>query len=346
MNSFTMRTLTIAVLMLSFSPHWPAVAQDRAEPAQASRPVAVSYHQENDSPWLNQLDHTDRYYTHGIAASVTHRPRWSERLAARLPFGRNVTRAGVGYVLAHEMYTPEDLGTDEINEDDRPYAGYAYLGVAHHRASQHSLDQLQLDIGLVGPITHAGEIQTRSHEMWGGRDPRGWHNQLGNEPTLQLWLRRVGRIGLGGQRGFGLQLLPSAELALGSVRRHLQLATLVRVGVNLPDDFGPPRLGASRNAVAEPRPGLGLFAFGGVGGRAVRHNKLISGNNTRTSHGRPVRRAVGTLQAGVGGALRVRSWSLEAVYSQTVVSEEFYGQNGRHRYGSAVFTISGPHRHR
>ena len=344
MNSLAVRTLTIAALFLCLSLQLPA-ADDRrtGEPTSASRPVAVSYHQENDSPWLNQIDQTDRYYTHGIAVSVTHRPQWGDRLSERLPFGRDAGRSGVGYVLAHEMYTPDDLRADGVVENDRPYAGYAYFGVAHHRASQHALDQLQLDLGFVGPITQAGEIQTRSHEMWGGRNPRGWDNQLADEPTLQLWLRRVGRFALGREHGFGLQLLPSAELAVGSVRLHLELAAVLRVGMNLPADFGTSQLGSPRSPIAEPRAGPAVFVFGGARGRAVAHNMLISGNNIRSSHGRPISRAVGRVQAGLGATLRIRSWSLEAVYSQTVVSEQFQGQDGGHRYGSAVFSISGPH---
>ena len=92
------------------------------------------------------------------------------------------------------MYTPEDLSEVDVISHDRPYAGYGYLGTALFRGGTRHRDRIQIDAGAVGPITGAGEIQAWSHEMWGGAEPLGWHNQLSNEPALQLHLERVYRF--------------------------------------------------------------------------------------------------------------------------------------------------------
>ena len=327
------------LLLASFLPFLllpgPSVAADEGEGREA---FSLGYHQENDGPWLNRINGTDRYYTHGIAISVTHRPEWGRDLAELVPFGGETVRSGVGYLIAHEMYTPEDLEEDDLITDDHPAAGYAYLGVTHQRASSNTLDRLQFDIGAVGPITQAERIQTYAHENWGGRDPRGWRHQLENEPTLQLWLERKWRFGAG--EVFGIQLLPELGLGFGTVVRQVRLGSTVRIGFNLPDDFGSAGFGSPREATAEPERGLGIFGFAGAAARAVAHNKLISGNGEA---GVTTETFVGDLSLGGGVVLRIGSWSAEAHYAHVVASPEFEGQIDPHRYGSATFAIGGPY---
>lgn len=333
--------LVCGFLSLLLLPGTWLAARDHVSDTEESRPFSLTYHQENDGPWPNPFDGTDRYYTHGIALSVTHQPEWAKKLADLLPFGGGVARPGAGYLFAHEMYTPEDLSQSELITEDRPYAGYAYLGVAHQRASRGALDHLQLDVGAIGPITQADRIQSYAHEAWGGRDPRGWHNQLENETTVQLMIERRWRLETGGR--FGMQLIPATSIDLGTVLGQIRLGTTLRVGFNLPDDFGPSRFGVTRQSTAEPQPGLGLFGFAGAAGRLVSHNRLISGNEHLSTSGRSIESLLGELSLGGGVVLRFGSWSLEANYAQLIVTPQFRGQEGRHRYGSARFTIAGPY---
>jgi hypothetical protein len=239
------------------------------------------------------------------------------------------------------MYTPANLTAAEPLPDDRPYAGYAYLGVAHYRFWRRTLDRLQLDVGAVGPITRAGEIQSFAHNNWGGADPRGWHNQIENEPTLQLEAERTWLLEAGAP--FGMQLLPAVAMEIGSIVSQLRLGTTVRIGFNLPEDAGPPRFGSPREPTAEPERGLGIFGFAGVAGRGVAYNRLISGNRGVEGPGRRAETCIGELSFGGGVVLRLRSWSIEAHYAQVVVSPEFQAQERAHRYGSGFLAIGRRH---
>lgn len=303
-------------------------------------PFSVSYHQENDGPWVNPINGSDRYYTHGLAVSLTHQPEWASELVRVLPFGDSTASAGIGYLFAHEMYTPENLSESKPIRDDRPYAGYAYLGVAHYRAGRYTLDRIQFDIGVRGPITQAGEIQSYVHENWGGRDPQGWQNQLPNEATLQIEIERRWRLGVG--RRFALQLLPELGVSLGSLRSDARLGGTLRLGFNLPDDFGPPRFGSPREATAKPRPGLGFYGLVHAGARAVGYDRLTNSGEVDSGSGRRIEHVGGQVSVGGGVVLRVRSWNVEAQYAQILVSPQFQAQTSPHRYGSAFFAIVGP----
>ena len=42
----------------------PATAEERAAGTDDSKPFSLGYHQENDGPWVNPINGTDRYYAH------------------------------------------------------------------------------------------------------------------------------------------------------------------------------------------------------------------------------------------------------------------------------------------
>lgn len=341
----------------------PARIHATEPPPRSIAPYSVNYHQENDGPWLRYNDTTDRYYTHGISLSVTHQPDWAGRLAGTIPFAppSGNLHSGIGYGVTHRIFTPDGLTEEGVITDDRPYAGYLHLTMALQRGNTRIMDHLQLDIGAFGPIVQAGRIQSEAHRAWGGRDPRGWHNQLKNEPTLQTWVSRSYRLGiaLGRDRwgrvrvlsdatgaGPGLQLIPYGELGLGTVFRRIEAGTTVRLGFNLPARFGSPRMGRPHGAVGTVYPGVSLFGIVVAAGRVVGHNGLIEGNTFRDSHGIEATPLVMRLELGAGLAIGVGPWSLEATYLHIGMSPEFDSQTGSHRYGSAMVSLSRPYRHR
>jgi hypothetical protein len=321
----------------------PGPRETKTAPDHRNARISAAYHQENDGPWVNPVDGTDRYYTHGIALSVAHEPEWARRLAQLLPFaGSGPLRTGAGYVLAHRMYTPDELVRADPIPDDRPYAGYAYLGIAHYRASARTFDRLQIDIGAVGPITGAGSIQRYAHERWGGREPAGWQHQLGNRLAVQLRMERRWRLRLSSAAGseFAIEALPDVRIEIGTIKRRVGVAGLLRVGWNLTEDFGRTPFGSPRPTLAAAGPTPALYAVFGARGRAVAHNSLVSGDEHPDEPGQPLMPLVAEVTGGGGLRIGVRSWMLEAQYFQVIVSPQFRGQQRPHRYGSALFAIS------
>lgn len=333
------RIVGVLMVLLSFGGTSIVFSESASSRGTRNRdPFVVTYHQENDGPWLNHIEQTDRYYTHGIALSVVHRPDWGFRFTEALPSGNTQTDVAIGYVFTHKMFTPQDLSISEVIQDDRPYAGLAYLGTALFLVTEYYRDHLQLNLGAVGPITGAGEIQTWSHAQWGGADPQGWPNQLANEPVIQLEFERVYQYIWHFTNNFGIQALPALKGSVGTASSELRVGLVSRIGLNVPEDFGPPPLGSPFHP-SNTQAKASLYGFVGVAGSLVGHDILIQGNTIQTSHGVAIRHGVGEVQVGIGTAVPLRNWRFVAVYYQTAVSEQFAGQNGPHRFGSAMFSF-------
>src|SRR5256885_15874840 len=71
-----------------------------------------------------------------------------------------------------------------------------------------------------------------------------------------------------------------------------------RIGFDLPDDYGPPRIepGLPGTNFFEPTAAFGWYLFAGVDGRAIARNIFLDGNTWQTSRGVEKIPLVGDLQ--------------------------------------------------
>ncbi|MCK4873159.1 MAG: lipid A deacylase LpxR family protein [Phycisphaerales bacterium] len=291
---------------------------------------------ENDGTFVKPNNDTDRHYTNGTAISLTHHPRWAQDLADVMPFAEQFgpARTAVGYTLGHIMFTPENITATQPIPDDHPYAGYLYAGVYWQRANDVSLDHFQLDLGVVGPSSRADDMQDSIH-FWREIDrPKGWDNQHGDQFTVQAYLRKKWRLDLlpteADQQAFGIDLIPQAGVALGTVFRHIEGGAVLRIGLNLPDDFGPGRLADLGAATGEPGDGFVIYGFARVGGRMVEHDLLMEGKTFDVEE----ETLVGEIQAGLLIGYHTPNFSIEGSYSQTFKTREFENQRDSDAYGA------------
>lgn len=318
-------------------------------------PPTFRIHWENDGSLLKRNNVTDRHYTSGAGLSLAYQPDWARELAPRVPFAEDFGPAdyAAGFVVGQLIFTPENLVASPVLNDDRPYAGYLFAGAFWQRANAATLDHIQLDLGIVGPSSLAKDVQEFIHRNITGDDPNGWKNQLEDEPTAQLHLRKKWRFNLNPNSdisagpvptdGFAAQLIPAAELALGTVYRHVEGGAVFRAGINLPDDFGPVRLDDLADGVtfATTRRGFGMYGFVRATARAVEHNLFLEGNTWKDSHGVEEEPLVGELEAGVAMHYRRGHWTYGLVYSQVHTTEEFKTQEGSDGYGTLTVSLTG-----
>ena len=52
------------------------------------------------------------------------------------------------------------------------------------RTQGNKLDTVEIDVGMVGPAALGEPIQTKWHQLIGSPQPRGWGNQIPNEPAF------------------------------------------------------------------------------------------------------------------------------------------------------------------
>jgi len=291
---------------------------------------------------------TDRHFTHGTRVECVTRPiGWITDLADKLPWfsseraendPKEALRGRASLSLGQNMYTPEDTFSTQLVSDDRPYAGWLYVGIglAANQGSER-YDKLELEMGMVGAASMAEDVQTFWHSSLGLHVPEGWDNQLHNEPGAVLYYEQARRLGKARLcDGLRVDAVPHFGGALGNVYTYGTAGFTLRLGSNLDDDFGPPRIRPSLpgSGFFRPESGLSWYFFAGVEGRAVLHNIFLDGNTFTDSHSVDKKPLVGDLQAGL-----VFQWSrFRFSYTQIFRTKEFDGQHRSDIFGSLTLS--------
>ncbi len=314
------------------------------EQAEQTHPFTFTVYWENDSSFLKPNRATDRYYTNGLAATIAHQPDWADGFADMIPLGEVFDDTAAGYVIAHQFFTPENIKARRLIDDDRPYAGYLFGGMYLQRSNGNTFDHIQLDLGTTGPASQADHFQYSIHSTFRADEPRGWDNQLHDEFTAQLSLRRKWRHDLNTlelwDHALDQQIISQADLALGTVYRNIGLGATYRVGVHMPDDFGPGRLEDVGDATLMQSEQSGAYAFVRVSGRVVEHDLFLEGNTYKDSHSVDAEPLVGEAQAGFAVYGRFNGWDLQANYSQTFITSQFEDQDGYHSFGALMLSAT------
>jgi lipid A 3-O-deacylase len=295
----------------------------------------LNYVMENDS-----LAHTDRYYTHGgrlgwIGGEDAKRA-CGESLMQSLPFIECHADARWGMSLTQVIFTPRWLKRTNPDAADRPYAGWLHAAFGAIARKDATLDQLFLSIGVVGPASQAEAVQHFIHDTYAYPRAMGWDHQLGNELTLQGFYQRTHRIWrTEWASGYGFDVAPHYGGALGNVYVYGNIGGLLRLGKNLPDDFGPPRVlpGGAGSDYSKGTGRFGWYAFAGADGRAMARNLFLDGNTFRNSRSVEREYLVGDLQIGF-----VVDWRpIRMAYTHIWRTREFVGQFASQAFGSLSF---------
>ncbi|HVM61707.1 MAG TPA: lipid A deacylase LpxR family protein [Verrucomicrobiae bacterium] len=318
-----------------------------AEPSGDRQGPLLAVTEENDL-FSNPItaDHTDRHYTQGLKLTWLNGdnelPPWARTVSDDLPkLGLGMTAQNFGYVLGQNMYTPANLQTNALITNDRPYAGWLYGGAFLQRRGEVGdaripvQESFEADFGTTGPGSLAGWIQTHFHQTFDSASvPHGWKNQLSGEPGLLLKYQRFWRLSPDAATARYLDLIPHMGGELGNIMIFQNLGGILRVGYNLPDDFGPQlidspaSLGGGTTSNSSP---FACYLFGGVDGRAVEHNLFLDGNSFRS--GPSVERIPWVADLSTGGAVRLFG-HVEISYTRVTRTHEFVGQRRADQFGS------------
>jgi hypothetical protein len=287
---------------------------------------------------------TDRHFTHGTRLHCLTAPiHWISALADKLPWfdvekakdePDATIQARAGISLGQSIFTPEDISRTDLIARERPYAGWLYVGfglVASQGSNRY--DQLELNLGVVGPSSLAEDVQKEWHHIFGLRRPNGWSHQLADEPAAVLFYEQARRFE---PRNWLFKLkvdgIPHFGGALGNVFTYGAAGFTVRIGPDLHKDFGPPRIRPSLPGAGffHKASGLSWYLFGGVEGRLVARNIFLDGNTFEESHSVDKKIAVGDIQA--GAAIQYRRMRL--TYTQTWRSKEYDSQDQADSFGA------------
>lgn len=272
--------------------------------------------------------------------------RWFYPLVKHFPFEKYPDREkNITLAFGQNIYTPEDIESEEIVEDERPYAGITYLSLGFHSRLDRHMDTVELSLGLVGPSSLAEECQKAVHQVFDDIDPKGWDNQLNNEPILELMYEHKKKISRSGASGFGHDLILNTGGGVGNAMIYYNLGLGFRFGWNLPNDFGrfPIRTVSSFNGAFTPdnaqssqNSPFGIQMILSAEGRGVLHNIFLDGNTFSDSHSVNKKPVVGDFMAGVNLSKGRAQLSFAFVFR----SKEYETQTKAQKFGSINLSFS------
>ena len=320
--------------------------------------------EERSNPWSQSVffendlfDGTDSNYTNGVKYSLISPdlsphakqglfPRKVLELIHKIPYLRDS-----GPEFSHQaelsfgqnMYTPSDTSRSDLITDDRPYAGWSYLGLAYHRKTKlvdhlDFLDSVEIQMGIVGPQAYAKETQDLVHDLRNIDRAEGWDHQLKNEPGLVVAFERKWLFYPEVTGAFAADAIVHTGGAVGNVATYLNTGLEVRCGLNLPRSFGVSLIRPAGSTLFKPGKKPSLYLFGAVDGRYVIRDIFLDGNTFADSHSIDKKDWVADLAAGVTFSYG----NLMLTYTHVTRTREFEGQDDVHHFGSMTLSFFYP----
>ena len=120
----------------------------------------------------------DRYYTDGLFLSYRYLSNNKKD---------NLEKEILEWQIGHEMYTPYRAAVENINQHDRPFAGYLYASFDINRIYKNNQNlSTSIQIGVLGPASYAEELQDLIHNIYGFKKAVGWEHQIKNAFALNI----------------------------------------------------------------------------------------------------------------------------------------------------------------
>lgn len=327
----------------------PALA--RAEDT-GSNPWTHSIYFENDL-----FTGTDSNYTNGVKytlispdlspyAQTARIPRQVLEWIHRLPFIRDSGPEfshKAEFSFGQNIYTPGDIRRSDLILEDRPYAGWTYAALAYHRQARLKdqpdfLDSVEIQLGMVGPLSFAEQSQTLIHKLRNIQTPEGWGHQLKNEPGLVIAFERKWLFYPEHASVLSTDAIVHAGGTVGNVSTYFNGGLEVRCGLNLPRNFGASLIRPAGSTRLTPARKPGIYLFAAVNGKYVLRDIFLDGNTFTDSHSVEKEDFVADLATG----LTVSYGKLMLTYTQVSRSREFVGQEKAHDFGSLTLSFFYP----
>ncbi len=231
---------SISALLLLMQFCSPCALAVDAAPSLASKVVAdaklseLQLFVENDK-WAG----TDRNYTNGFKVGIgvklwlvedmlKHSSGWMLDLLSDPS-----ANTEFGLFAGQNMYTPKISTISTPQPFDRPWAAWLYLGGIAQHATDKTLDTVEADFGMVGSAALGRQVQTEWHRLIGVERPRGWDNQIPNEPAFLVGYLHKHRYG-----DDNFDFVPHYGATVGTVMTLARAGGIVRFGQHM-TGFGP-----------------------------------------------------------------------------------------------------------
>lgn len=270
--------------------------------------------------------------------------RWFYPVVRRLGFDAPGAEKALTFSMGQNIYTPRDVESSELIEDDRPYAGVTYIELGFHKKFNHRMHTLGICLGIVGPHSYAEQIQTETHALLNNDEINGWDNQLKDELVFCLiydYKRKIFEKNI--NDGLGGDVVANAGGGLGTSQTYLNAGVMTRYGWNVPDDCGNFSIQPATCFNAELREAschlqkerFGAHFFLSAGSQVVFRNIFLDGNTFRDSHSVEKKPLVGVIMGGFGLIVK----KTKTVFAFVFRTKSFDTQPAPEVYGSISFSF-------
>lgn len=301
-------------------------------------------HSENDA-YLE----TDNNYTNGIRFSLFNTYKDEQGKIKGIWNGEKHYKYTVGMHLANNIYTSSNIRQvpDQISEDDRPYAGWTYIGMTKVKVYEDdSISKWEYDLGCIGPCAGSKQIQTEWHALSfiDAPKPMGWDSQIENDIALQVFydyhfpVIDDFKIEYGKTRLFDVS--PSMHLEMGTIFNSVGIGWLMRVGM-FKSYYTGRGVPSSHYKFGDFSQDNGLlqeiFVFIRAKARYVFNNATIEGGliNSDSPFTQDIRNKVIDLEGGMTIHWRSFSLSVSAASRSTEIEAQPYNLKN-HKWASVV----------
>jgi lipid A 3-O-deacylase len=299
--------------------------------ATAQSLLATRVRADNDAfnfwqaPWYRP----DEEYTSGVRGQLDYGGqawwgRWLHGAAEPCRSGSERC-ASRSYAFGQDIYTSaRQVGDGGTRAGSRPNAGWLYLEEASRVATQTSLVESSVMVGVTGDIALAQFVQRVAHGYAAAYNrPIDWSSQLPAEPGIILRYERTQRLwAAGNDRAFGADVEPHAGGSLGTILTEATAGARARVGFGMGHPWMVPSGGP--HAATE----VSVFADATLHG--VIRNEFLAGTFFRPSAHVEQRPWVPEYQAG----LTLRWRRLTATYRADVTGSEYTTRSTAHTWSS------------
>ncbi len=203
---------------------------------------------------------TDRYYSSGLYLTYT----------SKLKKGIGKGQEQLSFTIGQEVYTPSDIITTNIEEQDRPYVGFMGLKTRWSSVkNKHGWDASLL-LGIAGNNSGAGGFQRWYHKIFVVSDPPVWVEEMDNSLHANGYVCYLKEWTLA-PNPFSITLAVQPSLAFGTRDQYAQANFIAYFGRRDPivSTMAYQRIGNTRREI--------FFSLR-AGYRYVGYNALLEGN--------------------------------------------------------------------
>lgn len=235
----------------------------------------------------------------------------------------------VGFSIVQNMYTPDNIDSDDIQYDDRPYCGLLLGNLIGQKTynipAGIATFEYGFGIGVVGENSFAEETQKLVHDIRNVRDPKGWKNQISNELILQYQVTASLNTIFYESENFNILAIPYTTVYLGNFKTQFNFGFDFRIGL-----FPPNKIGNNFIFSNERKRNFDAYLLVGTETRIVLHDMSLDGNVFRDSiHHVESETYVSELHYG----LHIDIYNFSIEYLMVNRTREYVGQDEPPDYG-------------